>query len=363
MTSFISLNSLNYAAASFHGIQALIVIILIVGYPNSKPNTPSLMNGIYSLQRNLLVLRSPDTQPHCTLPHLNATRSALLTLKFDDAMSVEINSSSISQQPTMMIYQFNENAFAMQHNFFTGYINVQYLIFSFFLLSFLFQMMDGLGGTYSSSHNGPRLLRFLEYSFSASIMIMAISLQVGMTDIYSLCYIFTLVFATNMLGMIAELLFYIVEKSADLQSNAAFDFLMIHPKWWWLIPHLLGWVTCIVAYAPLLDSYLTSALCSDLSPPGFVNVIVFLEFFLFICFGIVQFYALYMKSLLLGENDPAVRSLFVRYVEVGGRLRQAPASYMQHITDQGDWAYIILSFTAKTLLAWLILSPTILNRT
>ena len=42
----------------------------------------------------------------------------------------------------------------------------------------------------------------------------------------------------------------------------------------------------------------------------------------------------------------------------GSEEEQAP-SMLQMITRQANFAYILLSFTAKTLLAWLILSPTL----
>jgi hypothetical protein len=43
----------------------------------------------------------------------------------------------------------------------------------------------------------------------------------------------------------------------------------------------LGWITCLLAYAPLLDTHVASMLCSDLTQPGYVNVILFLEYALF----------------------------------------------------------------------------------
>ena len=160
----------------------------------------------------------------------------------------------------------------------------------------------------------------MEYSISASVMILAIAVQVGLTDVYVLCCLFALIFATNILGLIAEVL------------------CPVQDAW---VPHGLAWITCLVAYAPLLDAYVASMQCSDLSPPGYANVIVFLQFVLFMCFGLVQLY-----SLCYARPEPP------------GFLR---ASW-EHTRDVGvELTYTGLSITAKTLLAWLVMGPTLVN--
>ena len=47
-------------------------------------------------------------------------------------------------------------------------------------------------------------LRFIEYSFSAAVMIVAISLQVGLMDAWMLFALATLTWATMMLGLVGE---------------------------------------------------------------------------------------------------------------------------------------------------------------
>jgi hypothetical protein len=217
-----------------------------------------------------------------------------------------------------------------------GFIDVRYLIFAFFALSSLFQGVEALAGDY----RGPRILRFIEYAFSASVMILAMAVQVGLTDIYLLTCMFILMFTTNLLGLIAEVLCFVVE-------NNRVPFLSI---WFWLVPHGLGWLTYFVAYAPLIDAYIVSTRCSDRSPPGFVNVIIFLEFALFSSFGFVQLYALLRRSFLFA------------YQHQQGYYFAVPPGFVspaEHITHQADLAYIGLSFVAKTLLAWLVLAPTL----
>ena len=135
--------------------------------------------------------------------------------------------------------------------------------------------------------------RFAEYAFSASTMIMVIALQVGINDIYTLQAMFVLTFATMVFGILES----------------------------WLA-HVVGWITFLSAYSPILDAFALSTAQSPVSAPDFVPVIVVLEFILFGCFGCVQTYDLWSNNAY--DVEPV---------------------------------YVILSLVAKTLLGWLVFSP------
>ena len=394
MSSTISLQALNLAAACLHLFQACIVLAFIPKLNNQQGNTP-LMNGIFALRKNVYVLRNINTQPQCSLPMLYNTTSTSNPNGVTLNLLLQQSNTELLQITSSDFYQF-KNSFAIPTSFVIGYMDVRYLIFCFFLLSFLFQIAEGMAGTYSLSNfmmvQKPRILRFVEYSFSASLMIMGIALEVGLTDIYILCCIFTLIFTTNLLGLIAEVMCFMAETSrSEFLSLPAWNVLPIPPIWLWTIPHFLGWITCIMGYAPLLDAYLASTQCSDTEPPGFVNVIIFLEFCLFICFGGVQMYSLYYKTCLLATGPtrqttpnnnyayvPQYNTTYSSYddgTDGGTNFSQSVRgvqseemgkrgtgelimlSPSEQITYQADFAYIILSFTAKTLLAWLVLAP------
>jgi hypothetical protein len=308
----VSLGTLNAAASILHLAQAIAVVCLIGRINDSHQDEPPLFKGVYSIMKNLFLVRAPGGEGKCGLaPYRNETSSAGGA-------------------------RFDATAVVVPHAFDVGFIDVRYLIFAFFALSSLFQGVEALAGDY----RGPRILRFIEYAFSASVMILAMAVQVGLTDIYLLTCMFILMFTTNLLGLIAEVLCFVVE-------NNRVPFLSI---WFWLVPHGLGWLTYFVAYAPLIDAYIVSTRCSDRSPPGFVNVIIFLEFALFSSFGFVQLYALLRRSFLFAQQQ-----------QQGYYLAVPPGfvSPAEHITHQADLAYIGLSFVAKTLLAWLVLAPTL----
>jgi hypothetical protein len=299
------------------------------------------------LQKNLYIMRNTNhtgltnpPAPKCDLPTLKLLPTGSLSLHKPNGLRVD---------GTNDFYRFLDDAVALRTHFDAGYLDVRYLIFSFFLLSCLFQAVEAL--FLSPEYQGPRLLRFVEYSISSSVMILAIAIQVGLTDIYILVCIFTLMFATNLLGLVAELLCFLAETSQGALSI-----------WLWTLPHGIAWVTCLVAYAPLLDAYLQSTRCSDRSPPGFVHVIIFLEFFMFISFGFVQVYSLASKTtryLLTGAEGYQMHPVAATGASYYYTTK-TPEYQSQDITDTADLAYIVLSFTAKTLLAWLILAPVLI---
>jgi len=344
-----SLRTLNYSAAFLHFVQAVTVISLIANLNSKHSNDTPLLRGIYTIQKYLFIMRNLDeSNPKCDLP-------PLVNISNQKGMSLQLRGPGL-QIETNNYYQFMQNSIAIHQNFEVGYLDVRYLIFGFFLLSSSFQALEALAGDYQ----GPRLIRFVEYSISSSVMILAIAIQVGLTDIYILVAMFTLMFTTNILGLIAELLCYLAETG-------------IGSIYLWILPHSLGWVTCIVAYAPLLDAYLSSTRCSDRSPPGFVNVIVFVEFFMFISFGFVQIYSLVCKTVrflspegntvsyqLQQMSSPNDSEFYFKSTNITASEQQQDHPHpTQDITATADLAYVTLSFTAKTLLAWLILAPTL----
>ena len=343
------LNALNYGAAALHGFQAVAVFVLIYFLDQKHPGAPPLVNGRYPLYRNVFVLRLPGGVPRCDLPELHN-----LTLADQSANSMSLMLGGDLLIESTYFYRFG-NAFAIPNNFEVGTVDLRYLLAAFFLMSCLFQLADGLVGTYSTNPKGPRLLRFVEYSFSASVMVMAISLEMGIFDLYTLVCILALIFATNILGLIAEALMYMVECSPSLWDAAACPGLVVQPACLWVFPHVLGWIVCVAGYAPLLDSYRTSISCSEQGPPGFVSIIVLLEFNLFLCFGFVQLWSLYRRTMALGNMGSA-------YKKFDSVLQGPPKGgdeTSEEIVRAADFAYILLSFTAKTVLAWLILAPTL----
>jgi hypothetical protein len=193
-------------------------------------------------------------------------------------------------------------------------IDLGWLIIFFHILSFGFQSF----ATYTN-YNGPILgykysimisnnrnpLRFIEYSFSASIMLIAIALVNGVTDINLITSIGVLTSCCQLCGLAVE---YV--------DN-------IRIKW---LLHITGWIQFIWAYGIIAHAFFKSIDGSNESggvkPPSFVYVIVIILFILYSSFGFVQ-----LSELLIDLNP---------YTK--------------------EKSYVLLSLTAKLLLGWMIFS-------
>ena len=184
------------------------------------------------------------------------------------------------------------------------------------MLSFLFQLLASItdyigpifGYQYSKMvENGKNPLRFIEYSFSASIMLISIALLNGVTDINLITSIAILTSACQLCGLVVEFL-----------ENIALK---------WLL-HFTGWLQFIWAYGIIGHAFFKSIeVAKDNStpgPPSFVYVIVIALFLLYSSFGFVQLFELIYHN----NFDPFKK----------------------------EKAYIILSLTAKLLLGWMIFS-------
>ena len=188
-------------------------------------------------------------------------------------------------------------------------INLGWLIISFHLLSFCFQSAAHLTNYVGPVLNyrytdmvlsGKNPLRFIEYGFSASVMLIAIALLNGVTDINLITSIAVLTSACQMCGLVVE---FVEDRVL---------------KW---VLHLTGWLQFFWAYGIIGHAFFKSIENSDTSgPPEFVYVIVIALFLLYASFGFVQL------GELLTNIEPTRK----------------------------EKAYVILSVVAKLLLGWMI---------
>ena len=155
---------------------------------------------------------------------------------------------------------------------------------------------------------GINVARWIEYSLSASIMIVGIALLVGIYDAMSLLMLFALVAIMNLLGLVME-----VHNQTTKKTN-------------WLS----YWIGCIAGIIPWVVVAITLWLgaANGSSAPTFVYWI-FVSIFLFF-------------------NAFAV-NMVLQYKKVG-----LWKNYMY-----GELVYIILSLVAKSLLAWQVFAGTL----
>lgn len=152
-------------------------------------------------------------------------------------------------------------------------------------------------------------LRLIEYSISASLMTLAIAVEAGITDVYTLVCMFILMSTCMLCGLLADL---VSQNSVDLA---------------WCL-HAIGWVTCLTAYAPIIAVFYDSVHQSSVNPPDFVYLLVWNEFVLFCGFGFIQAWYLYN----LRNGNPSLRT-------------------------NTELAFIAFSVVAKTFLVWIVMGP------
>lgn len=155
---------------------------------------------------------------------------------------------------------------------------------------------------------GINVARWIEYTFSASVMIVAISLLVGIYDLVSLVMLFALVGIMNLLGWVME-----VHNQTTKKTN-------------WLS----YWIGCIAGIIPWVVIAFTLWLGAEngSEAPGFVYGI-FVSIFLFF-------------------NTFAI-NMVLQYKKVG--------PWKDYL--YGEFVYIVLSLVAKSLLAWQVFAGTL----
>jgi hypothetical protein len=186
-----------------------------------------------------------------------------------------------------------------------GYIGV--IVASFPLLSALAHFIIAFVKNEKYNENlkkGMNPYRWYEYAFSSSIMITLIALFLGVWDFWSLVMIFTLNAMMTMFGYLMEKLNQYTKKT----DWSAF-----------ILGTISGFLPWIVLYA----YFIASILSTGLEVPTFVYAILFVYFIVFNIFAL---------------------NMVLQYKGVG---RWKDYLY-------GERFYIILSFAAKTILAWLV---------
>ncbi len=190
-------------------------------------------------------------------------------------------------------------------------LSLPWLIAIFFFLSAVAHLI--IATVYRKKYEanlkkGINKARWIEYSLSASIMMVAIALLVGIYDLGSLIAIFALVAVMNLCGLIME-----IHNQTTTRTN-------------WLS----FWVGCLAGIIPwiVIGLYFWASANNGSAPPTFVYWIYVSIFIFFNCFAL---------------------NMVLQYKKVG-KWR----SYLY-----GERAYIILSLVAKSALAWQVFAGTL----
>jgi heliorhodopsin len=194
-------------------------------------------------------------------------------------------------------------ATATQHLF---DINLVYVVAAFL---FVAAIAHGLVATNLRSmyerdlKKGINRIRWIEYAFSASIMLVAIALLVGVQDVSTLLVLFGLTAIMNLLALMTEL------RNQDARTVKWFNF----------------WLSCAAGVLPwvVLAIYLIGGGAYGAAAPGFV-------------------YWIFGSLLVLSAGFPT--NLYLQYRKFGNWT-----NYLY-----GERVFMVLGLVAKTALAWQI---------
>jgi len=190
-------------------------------------------------------------------------------------------------------------------------LSIPLLVASFFFISAAAHLF--IATVYNKKYNqdlgrGINKVRWIEYSISASIMMVAIAVLVGVYDFTNLLMIFVLIAIMNLLGLVME-----VHNRTTKKTN-------------WLS----YWIGCLAGIIPwvVIGFYFWLSAEQGSAPPTFVYWIFVSIFVFFSCFAV---------------------NMVLQYKKIG--------PWKDYI--YGERAYIILSLVAKTLLAWQVFAGTL----
>ena len=190
-------------------------------------------------------------------------------------------------------------------------IQLPWLIAIFFFLSAFFHFL--IATIYNKRYNsdlklGINKARWIEYSLSASVMMVAIAILVGVYDLMSLLMIFALTGIMNLMGLVME-----VHNQTTKKTN-------------WL-SYYIGCISGIIPWIVIAFYFWLSAHKGS-AAPTFVYWIFVSIFVFFSCFAV---------------------NMILQYKKVGPWK-----NYLY-----GERVYIILSLVAKSLLAWQVFFGTL----
>lgn len=191
-------------------------------------------------------------------------------------------------------------------------VSYTWLIIIFLLLSSAFHLL--IASAYNKRYNedlklGINKARWIEYSLSASVMMVAIAMLVGIYDLSSLIMIFSLVAIMNLMGLVMEIHNQTTQKTSWLSFNIG-TFAGLIP---WLVVGIYFWASNKFGVGEI---------------PTFVYWIYVTIFAFFNCFAI---------------------NMILQYKKIGKW-----SDYLY-----GERAYIILSLVAKSALAWQVFAGTL----
>lgn len=244
---------------------------------------------------------------------------------------------------------------------------IAFLIIIFFFLSAVFQLLSIMSENHQHNilRNKPQWFRYIEYSLSASCMMVAIFISFGMLDSYLHICVFTLTFLCMIIGLAADEVRNLTDMT-DHTTDSIPEPTLMHLRLVALRLHYIGWVPIIIVWGILWVVVYDMAhgtfwdLCENMTKggrlPDFVWIVVVGEFVLFTVFGYVQW-------VQFGKQFDIMRYKIEKWKLVKNTsFLHAKTNYDPATTGLAtEWSFVLLSLVAKSLLGWVVFSQVIMG--
>jgi hypothetical protein len=350
--TFKSVYYLNIAAASVHTVSAIIIMAVFFSLnPNASidqasTRDPYIASVCYSTNATRAAV-DDDTPGSRFRPHSNSNSSSANTTGARPALWVDL-------EPVV-----------------SGKLYLAVIVITFFMLSAVCQ---GLQAVLKQSYNrrvttnDVNFVRYVEYSFSASLMMVAIACTLSIFDVFTHVLIFACTFLCMLIGLVSDFLRVLEESLTKIAEATEAADLIIEPgtntpgqcadslnRLKWLV-HYLSWFAIIVPYMfVFVVSYARTAAGSlrclkdmpTVEIPIFVHFIVIFQLAAFMSFGVVQVLQFRQSERIAGEDSRLLSP---------SELRQHRETENERIGLDTEHKFIILSLTAKLVLGWLVAS-------
>jgi hypothetical protein len=183
-----------------------------------------------------------------------------------------------------------------------GSLDTRILLVVFYGLSGVFQLWGSMDRRfyYDPLRDGcNHVSRFVEYSISASLMVLVICAQLGMTDFYSLIGAVSNMWCCMVFWLLAELLHHEeMDKNPAHSRTVEVGYLGFHVPYY-LIAYLAGWVALFVASTMVISNLINFEACVERQNSDAFRIVgqvaAYFEIILFVCFGCAQSVGLFIK--------------------------------------------------------------------
>jgi hypothetical protein len=306
----------NLYAAILHLIQFFAVLVLIrLKTSKIDPDFVFVSPERELIWQNYALIKADTTETQCT----DLAWSSTYQNKSAWLLNKDMVNHAIFDFTNTVLIPYKKGGMV---------VRIDVMIAFFFLLSAAFQFYNGT--VLHKCPKFPRIINYIEYSVSSSLMLMVMAINVGIAELYTVISLAGLFFGMNIMGACTEVILELCIQLGRDESTV-----VRQNKWLWvLIPHTAAWVLFLFAIVPVLTQYRIIQECSNTGVPAHVHFAIALQAALFTVFGIVQ--TISMKYRLENISDTAK---------------------IQYAIDKMDMTNIALSFIAKTILAWTLLAP------